>query len=534
MRIEVFVLVALSAVLAVSTAQAQHTVLNLDPAQDDLLGFYLPKIAVAADGSYGIAAEALFRTSTGREVLRVVSQRYSSDGVEVGPTHVFSGESCSTLDLWDSDYQSRPEIAFHPGGLMLVLMQHTGQFVIGTDAVSSAELTLSAIEANGQVRDLANSEACEQAKFYFPGGSRQDRPRFDLTPDGAIFLTADGFFNDADLRNVAIRVLDADGNEVIEQVIPHEDVGSEQSYHQQPDIATNGSIMLSTWHRCSWDAQGNTDDCDVEAQFAGITDQGLQAIGGNQRVNAGDPPGTVNIWASAAMNAAGQSVVAWADARDSFEGDIYAQRYDANGQPLGGNLRVSDGQGAIDERPEVAILDNGRFMIVWTDSSGIGYRARGRVYDPFGVPEGAPFELAPGEVSGQPAVSADGAGFAYVHLGLENGTSTLVANKASSQTAAEDVPGPASEMTLSAAYPNPFTDHARVTYELPSTGHVTLRVYDVLGREVARLVDAHLSAGTHDVILGGATIPPGLYVLDLQIGGQRRTVAVVRGGYGAR
>lgn len=525
MRIAV-VLLSLALFNSVSL-QAQHVVLNTGSVQDDLVDLTHPKIAVGTDGSYGLTAEALFRTSSGDHVSRVVAQRYSAAGAPVGPTHVFSGESCSSLDLWDADYQSRPEIAFHPGGLMLVLMQHSGQFVIGVDAIPSSELTMAAIEPNGQIRDLSSEGSCQQAKLYFPDGSRQDRPRLDLTPAGDMFLTADGFFNDADRRNVAIRVLDAAGSEVIAQVIPHEDVSSAQSYHQHPDIATNGNIMISTWHRCSWDSQGNTNECDVEAQFATITPQGLQALGGNQRVNAGDPAGTVNLWAAADMNTAGQSVVAWADARDSFAGDIYAQRFDANGQPVGGNLRVSAGQGGIDERPEVAILESGRFMVVWTDSSAAGYRARARTYDAAGNPENVPTELAPGSVSGHPAVAADGSGFAYIYLGVQNGTTVLASNKSTPSTSAESPQWP-SGFTLESAYPNPFAVEARITYELATGGHVVLRVYDVLGREVARLLDAPQSAGRHEAVLDGSALAPGLYLIEMQLGAERHTASILR------
>src|SRR5690606_8842880 len=108
---------------------------------------------------------------------------------------------------------------------------------------------------------------------------------------------------------------------------------------------------------------------------------------------------------------------AWADARDGAHGEIYAQRFDANGSRVGGNLKVSAGQGVIDMRPEVAILESGRFMVVWTDSLSGRYTARGRTFDAAGAPEGPPIDLAPGAAqSGQPAVAADGNTFAYVYL----------------------------------------------------------------------------------------------------------------------
>lgn len=44
-------------------------------------------------------------------------------------------------------------------------------------------------------------------------------------------------------------------------------------------------------------------------------------------------------------------------------------------------------------------------------------------------------------------------------------------------------------------YPNPFRGRTTVQFALPEASHVTLAVYDVLGRQVALLVDGELPAG---------------------------------------
>lgn len=531
----VFLVAATVAGLATALARpgaAQHHALqfNVESSQDELLVLYLPKIAVASDGSYGIAAEGLFRTSTGREVLKVLAQRFSATGAAVGPTHVFEGESCSSLDIWLSDYMERPEVAFHPNGAMLVLMQHTGEFQIGSDGVRSAEATLGGIDGSGQMLDLAPQyTSCVQHKFIFVGGGRQDRPRFDLAPSGEVFLTLDGFFGGSALRNVAIRVLDAEGNELIEEVVPHADVNSEESFHMYPDIATNGSLMLSAWHRCPViDNQGNAEECDVEVQFGSISQAGLQAVGVNQRVNVGDPLGTINMYPAVAMNAAGQSVVAWADGRDGPHGEIYSQRFDAQGQPVGANLKVSAGEGSIDARPEVAILADGRFMVAWMDSSNAGYRARARNYDAAGNPQGSPFELVPGIVSGEPSVAADGDNFAIVYLTIENGAVALGSNKSSVFTSAEDVPRPLSGTFRAEVYPNPIGSQASISLELYAAEHVVIRLFDVLGREVARVLEGPREAGRHLVPLDTSQLTSGAYFLDLQVGERRQTLSVLR------
>ena len=502
-------------------------------AQAQVTDVYLPKIAVAPDGAYALAAEALVRTSTGRDVLNVIVQRYSPDGAAVGPTHLIGGESCSGLDIWLSDFMQRPEIRFQPNGTLVVLMQHTGEFQLAGDGVRSSEMTLAAVDVNGQLLDLAPQySSCVQQKLIFPGGSRQDRPRLAISPQGALLVTGDGFFNDADLRNVALRVLDAAGNEVIEQVIPHDDPASQSAFHMQPDVATNGQLILMAWHECPVvDNQGNANTCDIGAQFASVTATDLQAVGANIRVNAGDPPGTLQLYPSAAMNSAGQSVVVWADARDGDQGEIYAQRFDATGNQVGANIKVSQGQGIIDSRPEVAMLENGRSMVVWTDSLNGRYTARARVLDLSGTPEGDAFELAPGAAqSGQPAVAADGNGFAYIYLSAgSTGATEIGSNKTTSLTSVEEGSSePDTPVRSIEVFPNPFTDDAAVRWHLAKPGNVTVRLFDVLGREVAVLADATYTAGQHEVRLSGHALPPGIYVVEIRQQESRTARTIVR------
>ena len=67
--------------------------------------------------------------------------------------------------------------------------------------------------------------------------------------------------------------------------------------------------------------------------------------------------------------------------------------------------------------------------------------------------------------------------------------------------------------TLGEPYPNPFTGLAEVTLEVPQPQALTVAVYDVLGREVARLHDGILPAGPHRLTLDGEVLVPGLYVV---------------------
>ena len=79
-----------------------------------------------------------------------------------------------------------------------------------------------------------------------------------------------------------------------------------------------------------------------------------------------------------------------------------------------------------------------------------------------------------------------------------------------------------------AHYPNPFAGAATITYEMPEVSHVRLRVYDVLGREMAILVDEWHSAGAHSVRLDASSWPSGVYLYRLEAGNQIATGSLVR------
>jgi len=67
-------------------------------------------------------------------------------------------------------------------------------------------------------------------------------------------------------------------------------------------------------------------------------------------------------------------------------------------------------------------------------------------------------------------------------------------------------------------YPNPFNPSTRISYQLPAQSHVTLKVFDVLGREVKALVNEEMKAGSYETTFDASGLASGLYFYRLQAG----------------
>src|SRR5690606_5993500 len=74
------------------------------------------------------------------------------------------------------------------------------------------------------------------------------------------------------------------------------------------------------------------------------------------------------------------------------------------------------------------------------------------------------------------------------------------------------------KFTLDQNYPNPFNPTTTIKFNIPKNAYVKLAVYDILGREVAKLVNNQLTAGTYNYELNGTKLSSGVYFYTLEAG----------------
>lgn len=120
--------------------------------------------------------------------------------------------------------------------------------------------------------------------------------------------------------------------------------------------------------------------------------------------------------------------------------------------------------------------------------------------------------------------------FSWEKVASKDGTGVIVSDWAS-EFAFEDDLEPTVDLpttyALAPNYPNPFNPTTLIQYALPEAAMVRLRVYNILGQEVQRLVATEQPAGRYDVRFDASRLSAGVYFYVLEAGSFRATRQMV-------
>jgi len=116
--------------------------------------------------------------------------------------------------------------------------------------------------------------------------------------------------------------------------------------------------------------------------------------------------------------------------------------------------------------------------------------------------------------AGQPAIGITRSNSSVAQIGFWAQTIGLVTSV--EQIPSETIP---QYFSLSQNYPNPFNPTTTIQFALPKPSSVTLKIYDILGREVLTLVDEDLQPGEYKVEFDASSLASGVYIYRLEAEG---------------
>lgn len=250
-------------------------------------------------------------------------------------------------------------------------------------------------------------------------------------------------------------------------------------------------------------------------------------IGNNVKVND-DNDSTRNQvvpWMDGDKN--GRFVIVWADERNFIgESQIYFQIYDSTGAPVGTNKRADQSNG-FPAWPKVGMRKDGKFLDGWSDNLYAGrYQYYGIRYNRNGDTIGGYYMLPNSSPGGSTQIPEDikifGDRVYSVWYDTRNGNGDIYCNVRSFQNPDTIIIGinPISNQVplrfkLYPPYPNPFNPETKIKYELPKQESVSIRIYDITGKEVTLTNYGLQARGVYEVTISGERLSSGIYFLQL-------------------
>lgn len=181
---------------------------------------------------------------------------------------------------------------------------------------------------------------------------------------------------------------------------------------------------------------------------------------------------------------------------------------DGNFEPDGAGVGTSAAQVRAERTGTPRVPGNGRvYQISYSASDGRGGECTGSVA-----------VCVPHDQGNRSVCIDDGQRYNSVTGATE---STQASNGALKSSGGQSIDVPLFMPTkygLFDAYPNPFNPMTVIRYQLPEAAHVAVTVYDILGRQVARLVDGHKEAGFYEVTFDASRVGSGVYLYEMSAG----------------
>ena len=313
----------------------------------------------------------------------IYAQRYNSAGTA-------QGSNFKVNDDIGTAEQSHPAIAIDGFGKFVITWTDDRNYIINHEDIYAQSYNAygNPWGSNFYVHDLLNAN--------------QESPDIALDGPGNFVITWEDYRDSS--WNIYAQRCDSLGNPLGFNFKVNDDVSDR---HYWPAITMNSSGYFVI---CWSDDRNGYPNRDIYAQrydFAGVP------LGANFLVN--DNPGTAyRSLCDIAMDDLGNFIITWTDKR-SDNGDIYAQIYNSSGTPIGSNFKVNDNVGFnIQEAPAIGMDGSGNFVITWHDSRSVISEIYAQRYNNEGTPIGSNFQVSDDSVAGLqawPNITVDMSGY---------------------------------------------------------------------------------------------------------------------------
>lgn len=149
------------------------------------------------------------------------------------------------------------------------------------------------------------------------------------------------------------------------------------------------------------------------------------------------------------------------------------------------------------------------------------------IYTRFFKTVGNKMQLSEGSNSGETGNDSDGDGVPFIPDQPDN-LPPIFATEAeydlNSVTGVSEEPIVISDFNLYQNYPNPFNPSTQISYDIPSNTYVKLSIFNIIGQEVAQLVNSNQQAGRYNIVWNGTDnsgkeLSSGVYIYSLKAGG---------------
>ncbi|NMM43240.1 tandem-95 repeat protein [Rhodospirillaceae bacterium KN72] len=327
-----------------------------------------PAIGTFADGGYVVVWSAMDQDGSGSAV---VTQRFASDGTKVG------GETI--VNTYTAGDQINTDIAAHADGTYTVVW-------------SSANQDGSGWSAQAQRFNADGTPDGGEFQLNTVTVGDQVHPTVTALPNGGEVITWSASGQDGDRFAVMMRVYDADGNEVTSGPVQMNTTTVGEQYiwteHGSPISGYPDGSFVAVWSSQSVDGSGYAA---VAQRFAADGSK----VGGEIIINTTTDQDQHTP--AVAILGDGTTVVTWSSYADDGSGWSVMQRlYDADMNPITGEILVNTTDAGDQYFPDVVALTDGGYVIAWTDGSaldGSSYGVYAQEFDASGNPVGSETQL---------------------------------------------------------------------------------------------------------------------------------------------